>query len=382
MSHPWFANPEAFWLLALVPLLGVLALYARRRRRKALAHLGSSFALKPLMPPRGKVHLLRGLCLVLGLVFLVGGIAGPQWGLDWSQGTKPGRDLVVVLDLSRSMLAEQPSRQERAKKALLDLSYTVQKRGGHRLALVVFAAKAKVVCPLTHDYEHFRYILKKQDAADLPLDLRAGTRGATSGTRIGEGIRLALEAHDPRFKGFQDILLISDGDDPAGDGEWGMGAAEARQHKVPVHTVGVGNPDTPSSIPIPGGVLRHEGEVVQTRLQEQPLEEIARRTGGVYIPARTEHLPLGKLFRDYIDARPLREDTDDVLAVYQQQYSLFFASALGFLTLSTLIGLRRVRPVKARSLPAAARPPESLVRRVTREIRAETVSPQAGEKVA
>jgi Ca-activated chloride channel family protein len=382
MSHPWFANPEAFWLLTLLPVLGVLALHARRRRRKALAQLGNSFALKTLMPPRGKAHLLRGLCLVFGLALLVAGIAGPQWGLDWSQGTKPGRDLVVVLDLSRSMLAEQPSRQERARKALLDLSYTVQKRGGHRLALVVFAGKAKVVCPLTHDYEHFRYILKKQDAADLPLDLRPGARGSTSGTRIGEGLRLALEGHDPRFKGFQDILLISDGDDPAGDGEWGIGAAEARQQKVPVHTVGVGNPDVPSSIPVPGGVLRHEGEVVQTRLQEQPLEEIARRTGGVYIPARTELLPLGKLFHDYIDTRPLREDTDDVLAVYQQQYPVFFGPALGFLTLATLLGLRRARPAKGRPLPAAVRPPEALVRRVTSQIDSAVPGPQAVEEVA
>src|SRR5262249_7056531 len=166
-------------------------------------------------------------------------------------------------------------------------------RGGHRLALVVFAARAQVVCPLTHDYEHFRYIVKKQDAAQRPKDLQPTDSGPTSGTRIGEGLRAAGQAHDTRFRGHQESLLISDGDDPAKDGEWGEGAAEARNQKIPVHVVGIGDPDAEHYIPL----LVHEGEKVPTRLYEQPLEEIARRTGGVYIPARTDVFSLGELFR-------------------------------------------------------------------------------------
>src|SRR5262249_58131955 len=132
-----------------------------------------------------------------------------------------GRDLVVVLDLSRSMLARDvlPSRLERAGQALDDLSRAVERRGGHRLALVVFAARARIACPLTHDYDHFRQALAEQDAANPHPDIRPAGDDVQSGTRIGAALRLAVEAHDPHYRdhGTQDILLLSDGDDPAHD---------------------------------------------------------------------------------------------------------------------------------------------------------------------
>src|SRR5207245_5910345 len=107
-----------------------------------------------------------------------------QEGRDCQQSTAPRRDLVAVLDLSRSMLAEDllPNRFERGKQALEELSYAIQQRGGHRLALVAFAAQAKLVCPLTHDYDHFRAVLAGLDAANLPADLRPKDADALSGT--------------------------------------------------------------------------------------------------------------------------------------------------------------------------------------------------------
>src|SRR5262249_23508532 len=152
----------------------------------------------------------------LGLTVLVIGIAGPQWGRDWTQAVAPGRDLVVVLDLSRSMLAEQPSRLHRARAGLINLAESLRERGGHRVARVVFAGRAKVVCPLTHDYDHFREAVEEIDADRLPPDI-APTDDDPSGTRIGAGIRAAVDLHDPRNRGFQDVLLLSDGDDPARD---------------------------------------------------------------------------------------------------------------------------------------------------------------------
>src|SRR5262245_23267359 len=150
------AWPAALWLLAALPVLWVLGIRAWFRRRRALRRLGSGLALRALTtPPRG-VRALQALCWSSGLTTLIAGIAGPRWGADASQVATSGRDLVVVLDLSRSMLAEQPTRQERARRALFDLAESLQRRGGHRIALVVFAARAKLVCPLTHDYDHFR----------------------------------------------------------------------------------------------------------------------------------------------------------------------------------------------------------------------------------
>jgi Ca-activated chloride channel family protein len=253
-----------------------------------------------------------------------------------------GRDVVVVLDLSRSMLAEQPSRQDRALRMLRDLADSFRQRGGNRVALVVFAAHARLVFPLTTDYDHFLAALDQQDADNLPPSLRPQKDDTSgSGTRIGTALRLAVAAHDPRFRGAQDILLVSDGDDPANDEEWTEGAAAARAYHIPVHTIGIGDPEVASAITTRNGLLRHDGEVVKTKLEERPLQEIARRTRGVYLPAQTNLLPLGRLFRDVVEPRgPPREGDsgEPPLPLLKQHYAWFFGTALGFLAITLMTG--------------------------------------------
>jgi Ca-activated chloride channel family protein len=280
--------------------------------------------------------LLRNLCLLAGLVLLALGMAGPQWGRDWELSTAPGRDLVVVLDCSRSMLAETPSRLDRARTALLDLVEAIEKRGGHRLALIVFAGRPRLVCPLTHDYDHFRAKLENLDTRPADPELAPGA-GDESGTRIGLALHEAVLTHDSRFAGARDILLLSDGDDPAHDGEWKYGAEEARDQGIPVHVVGLGDPDRASPIRVGGTPLLHEGKEVRTRLEEAPLREIASLSKGTYVPARTRALPLGSVYLDLVAAGAEREHGDDALPGYQQRYLWFLLPAFGLLTLSTLV---------------------------------------------
>ena len=163
-----FANPWALTLLAVLPALAVGALLDRRRRRRALSSLGSLPSLRALTSGARRGGVFRAFNLASALALLVLGVAGPQWGRDWQQPPAPGRDLVVVLDLSRSMLAQDvlPNRQERARLALLDLLHTLQQRGGHRLGLVAFAARPLLVCPLTYDYDHFRAALNHLQIVD------------------------------------------------------------------------------------------------------------------------------------------------------------------------------------------------------------------------
>src|SRR5262249_51625190 len=150
-----------------------LSFYGWRQRRRALALVGNLPALVGLIRRRRGARLLRGSCFFLGIVLLIVGAAGPQWGHEHDpEGAGAGRDLVGVIDLSRSMLAEQPSRQERARRALRDLADTLQLHGGHRVALVVFAARPRLVFPLTNDYDHFREALNAWDADNLPPELR------------------------------------------------------------------------------------------------------------------------------------------------------------------------------------------------------------------
>ena len=121
LLRQYIAHPRLLWLLAVLPALAALALWARKRRRRAMTLLAGGLAFDTILPRRSLLRLLRNMLFLFGFVLLIVGAAGPQWGRDWSQSAAPGRDLMVVLDLSRSMLAEKPSRLERAQRALEDL---------------------------------------------------------------------------------------------------------------------------------------------------------------------------------------------------------------------------------------------------------------------
>jgi Ca-activated chloride channel family protein len=316
-------------------VLTVLGILARRRTRRVLAQFGATGLRNALFTARGGPRWLRASCFSFGMLSLGLASAGPQWGRDWNRTTAPGRDLVVVLDMSRSMLAEQPSRLSRATDALQDLCDTLQQRGGHRIALVVFAGRAKVVCPLTHDYDHFRDAVAGL-SEEPPVDLTPAD--GESGTRIGLALLEAVALLDPNDQGYQDIVLLSDGDDPARDNEWLAGVRAAKDRDIPVHSVGIGDPENGSPIPMANGPLEYDGALVMTKLEEAPLREIARLTGGVYVPAHTKALPLGRLFREQIEERAVRESDADALPLLRQRAPWFFAAAFGWLALEILLG--------------------------------------------
>lgn len=327
-------NAWAVWLLAFLPAAAALALIGWRRQRAALATLGEATALQRHARISWPRRRWKTALFLAGLAVLIVGMAGPRWGRDpGAELALAGRDIVIVLDQSRSMLAEQPNRQERARRALADLADALERHAGHRLALVIFAAQPKLLFPLTGDLDHFRAVLDKLDADNLPADMRPNPdTGPTSGTRIGAALTLAVEAHDPRFAGAQDILLLSDGDDPGDDDEWARGLHAARQHNIPVHVVGVGDPDSAWPIPFRDGMLRHGNTIVKTLLQEKPLREIASRTEGTYIAARTQAVPLGRWFREVIAARQgnATRQADDAaqLRLLRPRYGWFLAAAL------------------------------------------------------
>jgi Ca-activated chloride channel homolog len=266
MLQPYFAHPLALWALAALPVLLLFGAWAARCRRRALARLGPTFALTGLLTVRRAPRRWRGLFVGLGLVCLAIGAAGPQWGRDWYQESAPGRDVVVLLDCSRSMRAGTPSRLVAARQAALDLATALERRGGYRIGLVACAANPHLIVPLTLDFAHFRAAL---DGAEfLPDDPAVRPReGDPSGTRLGRGIEAAIAAHDERFLGARDIILLSDGDDPVEDAEWLNGTSRARAVGIPVDVVGLGDPDEPMTIPGPDGPLHDENGLVRSRLQ-------------------------------------------------------------------------------------------------------------------
>lgn len=343
----WFAYPLLLGLLAVLPALALLTVRAARRRAEALSRFGQAYAVLKLRLGRPQQQRRRLLLTFAGLAFLVLGAAGPQWGRSPEAVASAGRDLVLVLDVSRSMYAEQPSRLERGLRALRHLAGELAERGGPRVALVVFAAHPVIHFPLTSDYDHFEHALTRIGKNDLPTAL-APQPGDVSGTRIGAALRLALAAADRSAA--TDILLISDGDDPVRDEEYLEGAEHARQLKVPVHVLAVGDPARTSTIPERTGPLLYQGKPVASRPDEALLQDIARRTSGVFIPAHTSDLPLGKLLPSVLaQPRPTgsvapTEEAPGSIPVLQPRYVWFLAPAFVLLALSVSLTERR-RPV-------------------------------------
>jgi Ca-activated chloride channel family protein len=342
----WLAYPQALLLLSALPLLGNLALLAWLARRRGWQRLGSAAALQSLSSRRPGRRFWRGVLTGAGLLLVAAAAAGPQWGRQETEVVSAARDLVVVLDVSRSMLAEVPSRQLRAQRVLIDLANTLRQRGGHRIALVACAARSQIVVPLTTDYDLFRDAVLAQDAARLPEDLRP-TKDSVSGTRLGEGIQQAIAAHeaDPKYRGSQVILLVSDGDDPASDdGEWKDGATAARRAGIPAFTVGVGDPSQPSKIRLPdGSLLKFDGQFVETRLHEEVLKEIAQRSDGTYFSLRTEDAAAGTLFAAILQAAVALPRGTPPINIYKPRFRWFLGAGLGCLLASLVLSDRRAK---------------------------------------
>jgi Ca-activated chloride channel family protein len=355
--HPLLANPSALGLLWLFPVLWVVSIFSRRQQKRNLARLGSRSALLALTTVRRLRRFVRSTCLLLGLTLLTIGAAGPQWGEDPEREFAVGRDVVVVVDVSRSMLADDvlPDRLGRARQALADLVATTERLGGHRLGLVAFAGQARVLCPLTPDFDHFREAALQLDPNDPRFAAKPTDVGVVSGTRIGLGIAAAVGLHDVRYRAHQEIILLSDGDDPANDDEWAKGAALAKQHGIPVHVFGIGDPERDWTVPgRDGKPLTRDGKPVLTRLREHPLQEISKTTHGVYTSAKTDQIPLGWFFRRVIHPLPGRSMDEDMGTALIPRYAWFYSLALAFLAMATVIADRPPPIVeRPRNKPAA-----------------------------
>lgn len=360
MQH--LASPRILLLLAFLPALSVLALVARMRRRRRLASLGSPFALRALSSVSKWRRAFQSVCASLGVGLAIFACAGPRWGINPEPILAIGRDLVVVLDLSHSMLAEDayPSRLGWAVQAARELSVPIERQGGHRLALVTFAGRACVDCPLTPDYDHFRDALNSLDAWDAKLAPRTVGEQPASGTRIGLALQYAVQLHDARFHGHQEIILLTDGDDPAHDEEWRIGVTAARVQGIPVSVIGIGNPHADSTIPDRNGkTLTFQGTPVHTRLDESTLKMIAQQTGGDYRLAWQQSLAIGDWLRDWLQKQPGREISDESLPVLELRYGWFFGAAVGCLALACVFPERARLPcdiAKSRSQFRALRP--------------------------
>ncbi len=331
---------SAVWLLALLPALGLLYAYGYRRRRQALAAFVEQGLAARLLPAgRPRARWPGALCLIGATACLVVALMQPHWG----QGTQTlpllGRDVIVLLDVSYSMLAEdaRPNRLERAKAAIRALVDAVQRDGGHRLGLLAFAGRADVLCPLTRDYGLF---LKRLDDASADAVTHRGTAIATA-------LQTAWRGFGELAPGYTDLILVSDGGNHEGD-PGGAAAALGRQG-FRLDTVGVGDPDRSAPIPITESVsLTHDGREVRTRLQSGLLTAMAAAAGGTYTALKDGSGGLDRLYREQIARAPRRKLAAAASPELDARYQVFLLAAIVLLLVELALRRSGRSPVQER----------------------------------
>jgi Ca-activated chloride channel family protein len=337
------------WLYLILPLAAAwlaLAVYSRGRRRRAAAAFVAQAMWPRILPADSPARfwvktLLREAALVTGLVAL----AGPRFGTQYEEVVPKGSDLYVLIDVSRSMLAQDvpPSRLGRAK---VDVAALVNRLEGERVGLIAFAGQAVVKCPLTVDYDAFRRSLDELDPNSAP-------RG---GTAIGDAIRKALEVFQARADRDQAILLITDGDDQQSYPR--EAAAVAAERHVTIFTVGLGDTDHGARIPQGADAksyLEYQGQQVWSKLDGSLLKDIALKTSGVYVPVGTRAYDLGELYAKYLQGRRGGEEQTKKRIRRGDRFQIFLALAVLALLADALIRpyARPVQSAEGGSAPPA-----------------------------
>ena len=329
------------WLLFAVPVVLLPAyIWSFWQKVRALRILASSEMLRKINNSVSlKKQIVKALLLLVGFVSIVAALTEPRWNPRAQKIKRRGRDICILLDTSRSMLAEdiRPSRLERSKIAIADL---LERLTGDRIAIVTFAGNSTIKCPLTQDYAFVRMAL-----ADITTE--STSRG---GTMIGDAIRKATEeVFDKRSREYKDIILITDGEEHEGYESFPVQAAEkAAAEGVRIIAIGLGDESEGSRIPITGPdgertFLKYKGEEVWSKLGGDLLRNIVFATeGGRYMsvgPGAT--LDLGQIYENLIASAEKRELESTTIQKYDEKFQIFVALGLMFLICEALISERK-----------------------------------------
>jgi Ca-activated chloride channel family protein len=331
-------NDKALWLLFLVPAVLVPAYaWCFWRKAQALKVLASSEMLAKINSSVSlRRQVVKAFLLIVAFVSLVVALTEPKWNPQPQRIRREGRDVAILLDTSRSMLAEdiKPNRLERSKIAISDLLEVLK---GDRVAIVTFAGNATVKCPLTQDYAFVRMAL-----ADVSTE--STSRG---GTMVGDAIRKATEeVFDKQSRQYKDLIVITDGEDQ--DSFAPQAAEKAAQEGVRIIAIGLGDDVTGSRIPITGPngektFLKYQGEEVWSKLNSDLLREVAYVSeGGKYLsvaPGTT--MDLGRIYDDLIASAEKRELESMTMVKYDEKFQIFVALGIGLLICEALLSERK-----------------------------------------
>lgn len=279
-----FANPQLLWLLWLTPLLLVVVIYGLRKRKIERESFAGKELLKEISPDIsiGKIW-LKAMLLVFAVFTLAWTLVDPQIGTRLEEVKREGVDIMVAVDVSNSMLAEDVA-PNRLLKAKHELSGFIDRLKGDRIGIIAFAGKAFVQCPLTLDYS----------AAKMYADILDNSLIPVQGTALAEAINMAVKSFVGESASQRVLVVITDGEDH--ETKVQDAVASAKEKGIIIYAVGMGSPD---GVPIPtkSGYLKDDkGTVVLTKMNEGLLSEIALQTGGGYYRATSGEKELDRIY--------------------------------------------------------------------------------------
>jgi len=328
-----FENPEYFYFLLIIPISVALFVVGRIIREKMLARFGEKSLLSRLMPDYSNVRpILKLILWNIAMIILTIAMANPQIGTKLVKAKQKGIDMMICLDVSNSMLAEdvKPNRLENAKLAIRKL---VEQLQGDRIGIIVFAGKAYIQLPITSDYAAAEMFINNINTRLIP----------TQGTALAQAISMAKASLQSETRS-KAIILITDGEDHEGDVL--TEAEKAAAEGIRIYTIGIG---TPEGSPIP--IVNEKGEItgykkdaqgntIITRLDEITLQKVASTGQGIYIRAQNTNQALRKIFEEINKLEKTEFDTQ-LFSEYESWYPYFLWIAFVLLVLEMLIPARK-----------------------------------------
>lgn len=322
-------NPQYLWLLLLVPLFFVVQALVLHLRRRRVRRFGDEELVNALMPSyAGAKVWLRLSFFAVAFCFIVLTLARPQRGIRLKDQQVKGAEVIIALDVSNSMLAEDysPNRLERAKLAI---SRVTEKLKDDRIGLIIFAGDSYVQIPMTSDYISAKMFLNSISTGSVPVQ----------GTAIGSAIDLALRSFSEESDKSRAIVIITDGENHEDDAV--AAAARAADMGVRVFTIGVGSKEG-KFIPLPDGgyITDADGNNVVTRLNEGTLQDIAEAGNGLYVHSNNKEFGLEPIIEE-VQKMEDKVMTTITYEEYEELYMYFLGAGVFFLVLQMLVGYRR-----------------------------------------
>ena len=331
-----FGNINALHLVWLLLGMAVFYILAFKKQKEAMR----SFAHDALIPDLTKSldiarKKIKVIIIFTASILIIFSFMRPQWGFKWQKLERKGLDIIIAVDTSRSMLAEDvlPNRLERAKLAISDFARNLR---GDRIGLIAFAGTAFIQCPLTVDYGGFLISLNSLSVNTIPRP----------GTSISSAIQQALKGYKGGLNKYKVLILITDGEDHEGDPI--ESAKEAKNEGVKIFCIGIGTPRG-DLIPITNAqgnktyLKDKNGNVVKTRLDEITLQKIALITGGSYIRSGATEFGLNLIYKNRISKMEKREIKSKMVKQYEERFQIPLFIAFLLLLGEFLISERRDR---------------------------------------